>query len=121
MSVEDRRRADARSKNVVELLEDDDLDHVDDERADGDAPDVAHAAEDDHRQDRERDREQELVRARRCVSFEALNTPARPAVVAPRAKASSLVVTVLMPLAAAASSSSRIAFQARPIRESCSR
>ena len=55
------------------------------------------------------------------VSFEALNTPARPAVVAPRANASSFVVTVLMPFAAAASSSSRIAFQARPIRESWSR
>ena len=55
------------------------------------------------------------------VSFEALKTPARPAVVAPSANASSLVVTVLIPLAAAASSSSRIAFQARPTRESCSR
>ena len=55
------------------------------------------------------------------VSFEALKTPARPAVVAPSANASSLVVTVLMPFAAAASSSSRMAFQARPIRESCNR
>ena len=40
---------------------------------------------------------------------------------APRANASSFVVTVLMPFAAAASSSSRMAFQARPIRESWSR
>ena len=55
------------------------------------------------------------------VSFEALKTPARPAVVAPMAKARSFVVTVLTPLAAAASSSSRIAFQARPVRESCIR
>ena len=50
------------------------------------------------------------------TSFAALNTPAMPAVDAPSAKASSLVVTVLMPLAAAASSSSRIASQARPSR-----
>ena len=55
------------------------------------------------------------------VSLEALKTPAKPAVVAPRANASSFVVTVLMPLLAAASSSSRIAIQARPIRESWSR
>ena len=87
-----------------------------DERADGDAPDVAHAAEDDHRQHRERDREHELVRARRWSAWTALRTPAKPAVDAPSANASSLVVTVLMPFAAAASSSSRIAFQARPIR-----
>ena len=39
-----------------------------------------------------------------------------PAVEAPRAKASSFVVTVLIPFAAAASSSSRIASQARPSR-----
>ena len=55
------------------------------------------------------------------TSFEALNTPAIPAVDAPRAKASSLATTVLMPLAAAASSSSRIASHARPIRLSMSR
>ena len=47
----------------VELLEEHDLDRVDDERAEGDAPDVAHPAEHDHRQDRERHREEELVRA----------------------------------------------------------
>ena len=40
---------------------------------------------------------------------------------APSANASSLVVTVFMPFAAAASSSSRIAFHARPSRESWSR
>ena len=51
-----------RLDDAVDLLEDDRLDVVDDERADRDAPDVAHAAEDDHRQDRERHREQELVR-----------------------------------------------------------
>ena len=55
------------------------------------------------------------------VSFEALKTPARPAVEAPSANASSLVVTVLRPLAAAASSSSRIAIHDPPIRESWSR
>ena len=40
---------------------------------------------------------------------------------APSENASSFVVTVLMPFAAAASSSSRMAFQERPIRESCNR
>ena len=50
-------------------------------------------------------------------SFEALNTPARPAVEAPRANARSLVVTVLTPELAAASSSSRTAIQARPRRD----
>ena len=55
------------------------------------------------------------------ISFEALKTPAKPAVDAPRANASSFVVTVLMPFAAAASSSSRMAIQARPSRESWSR
>ena len=55
------------------------------------------------------------------VSLDALNTPARPAVVAPSANASSFVVIVLIPFAAAASSSSRMAFQARPTRESCNR
>ena len=54
------------------------------------------------------------------VSLDDANTPARPAVEAPSANASSLVVTVLTPLAAAASSSSRIAIQARPRRESWS-
>ena len=44
-----------------------------------------------------------------------------PAVDAPSANASSLVVTVLMPFAAAASSSSRIASHARPMRLSTSR
>ena len=68
----------------------------------------------------ERHRRQELVRADE-VSFAALKTPANPAVEAPRANASSFVVTVLRPLLAAASSSSRIAIQARPIRDSCSR
>ena len=97
----------------VQLLEEHALDHVDDEGADGDAPDVAHAAQDDHGQDRERDREAELVGADE-VSLAAVKTPARPAVEAPSANASSFVVTVLMPLLAAASSSSRIAIQARP-------
>jgi hypothetical protein len=52
------------------------------------------------------------------VTFEARNTPANPEVDAPIANASSLVVTVLMPMLAAASSSSRIAIQDRPSRES---
>ena len=55
------------------------------------------------------------------ASLELRYTPARPDVEAPMAKASSLVVTVLMPMLAAASSSSRMAIQARPSRESCSR
>ena len=55
------------------------------------------------------------------VSFEALKTPARPAVDAPSANASSLVVTVFRPLAAAASSSSRMAIHALPMRDSWNR
>src|SRR5882762_859565 len=47
--------------------------------------------------------------------------PARPPKLAPMAKASSFTLRVLMPIAAAAISSSRIASQARPIREFCSR
>ena len=54
-------------------------------------------------------------------SLAAMKTPARPAVDAPSAKARSFVTMVLTPLAAAASSSSRIAAQARPSRESWSR
>jgi hypothetical protein len=55
------------------------------------------------------------------VSLEAEKTPASPAVDAPMANASNFVVTVLTPFAAAASSSSRMAFHARPSRESCNR
>ena len=44
-------------------------------------------------------------------------TPENPAVLAPRAKARSFVVVLLIPIVWAASSSSRIAAQARPIRE----
>src|SRR5690606_10978359 len=47
--------------------------------------------------------------------------PATPPKVAPIAKASSLMFRVLIPIALAATSSSRIAIQARPILESCSR
>src|SRR6266478_3314076 len=47
--------------------------------------------------------------------------PARPPKLAPMAKASSFTLRVLMPIAAAAISSSRIASQARPMREFCSR
>jgi hypothetical protein len=54
-------------------------------------------------------------------SFEALKTPASPAVDAPIAKARSFVVTVLTPMLAAATSSSRMATQARPSLESCRR
>ena len=50
-------------EELVEHLEQDVVDRVDHERADGDTPEVAHAAEDDHREDRERDDEPELVRA----------------------------------------------------------
>ena len=48
-------------------------------------------------------------------------TPENPAVLAPMAKARSFVVVLLIPIAWAASSSSRIAAQARPRREPCSR
>ena len=118
MSLEDRH-LDVVEEDV-QLLQQHGLDHEDDERADGDAPDVAHAAEHDHREDRERHVNRNWS-GLTIVSFEALNTPARPAVDAPSANASSFVVTVLMPFAAAASSSSRIAIHARPSRESCSR
>ena len=47
----------------------------------------------------------------------AHSEPAKPENDAPRAKASSLVCTRSMPIADAASSSSRIAIQARPMRE----
>ena len=52
---------------------------------------------------------------------EANSPPATPPKVAPMANASSLMLRVLMPIALAASSSSRIAIQARPMRESSSR
>ena len=47
--------------------------------------------------------------------------PATPPKVAPSAKASSFMLRMLMPIAFAASSSSRIAAQARPMREICRR
>ena len=47
--------------------------------------------------------------------------PATPPKVAPSAKASSFMLRVLMPIALAASSSSRIAAHARPMREICRR
>src|ERR1043166_1081611 len=47
--------------------------------------------------------------------------PARPPKLAPMVKASSFRLRVLMPIARAAISSSRIASQARPMREFCSR
>ena len=100
----------------VELLEQDALDHVDDERADGDAPHVAHAAQDHHRQDRERHREAEQVGLTRRSAWRRRRPPRSPADDAPSAKASSLVMTVLMPLLAAASSSSRMACHERPRR-----
>ena len=81
----------------VELLEEDALDDVDDERADGHAPDVAHAAQHDHREHGERDREPELVGAHE-VSLRGAEDAGEAGVDAPSANASSLVVTVLMPL-----------------------
>ena len=51
----------------------------------------------------------------------AWTTPATPAVDAPMAKAHSFILTVGTPMAAAASSSSRIATQARPMRDRLSR
>ena len=47
--------------------------------------------------------------------------PAMPPNDAPIANARSLMLRVLMPIARAATSSSRIASHARPMRESCSR
>ena len=108
-------------EELVELLEQDALDLVQDEGPDGDAPGVAHPAEDDHRQDGERDVETRTGLGLTMPSFEALKTPANPAVEAPSAKARSFVVTVFTPALAAASSSSRIAIQARPSLEPWSR
>ena len=50
-------------------------------------------------------------------NLEANIAPATPAKAAPEEKASSLVLTVSIPIAAAAISSSRIAIHARPNRE----
>ena len=47
--------------------------------------------------------------------------PATPPKLAPMAKARSFMLRVLMPMARAAISSSRIASQARPMREFCRR
>ena len=47
--------------------------------------------------------------------------PATPPNDAPMAKASNFMLRVLMPMALAAISSSRMAIQARPMRESCRR
>ena len=55
----------------------------------------------------------------RC--HEASSAPAKPANEAPIAKACSFATVVLMPIARAASSSSRIACQAQPMRECCRR
>jgi hypothetical protein len=52
---------------------------------------------------------------------DANSPPATPPKVAPIANASSFMLRVLMPMDAAASSSSRMATQARPMRESSSR
>ena len=52
---------------------------------------------------------------------EANSAPETPPKVAPMPKAVSLRLRVLMPMALAAISSSRIAIQARPMRESCRR
>ncbi len=51
----------------------------------------------------------------------AYSTPEMPPKVAPMPNASSLRLRVLMPMALAAISSSRIAIQARPMRDSCRR
>ncbi|CPM60424.1 Uncharacterised protein [Bordetella pertussis] len=51
----------------------------------------------------------------------ANSAPATPPNEAPMAKASSLMLRLLMPMALAAISSSRMASQARPMREFCRR
>src|SRR5690606_33560654 len=53
--------------------------------------------------------------------MEANMAPATPPKLAPMEKASSLILRVLMPMALAATSSSRTASQARPMREFCRR
>ncbi|MCY1543754.1 hypothetical protein D9M68_795840 [compost metagenome] len=52
---------------------------------------------------------------------EANNTPETPPNEAPMPKASNLRLRVFRPMALAAISSSRMAIQARPMRESCRR
>ena len=51
-----------------------------------------------------------------AVWYDDTNAPTNPEQLAPRANASSFVLTVLMPIASAAVSSSRIAIHARPSR-----
>jgi hypothetical protein len=51
--------------------------------------------------------------------WEANSAPPKLARIAPMMNANSLAETMLMPMASATASSSRIAIQARPIREFC--
>ena len=95
-------------------------DHVDHERADSDAPDIAHAAEDHHRQDGERHGEQELV-GRHDGQLRRVVDAGQAGRRRTEGECRSLDVTVLMPFADAASSSSRMAFHDRPMRRSCMR
>ena len=55
------------------------------------------------------------------ITLLANTTPARPPIIAPMANASSLNLNVGTPISSAASSSSRIAVQARPTRLRSSR
>ena len=64
--------------------------------------------------------DREALRADEALEAEN-SPPATPPKVAPMAKASSLMLRVLIPMACAAISSSRIATQARPMRESSRR
>ncbi len=88
------------------------------DRAEHDAPDRAHAAEDHHREHEDRERERELVGVHRVqVGREEGARDAADRARRPRRR-SSFVLTSGTPIDAAAISSSRIATQARPRRES---
>ncbi|KAI1697405.1 hypothetical protein Ddc_19713 [Ditylenchus destructor] len=86
------------------------------QRTEDHARDMPHAAQHHHRDDHHR-----LCRLKdsgETKPWNAANSaPATPPNEAPMAKASSLMLRVLMPMALAAISSSRIASQARPMRE----
>ena len=88
--------------------------------AEDDAGDVAHAAENDHRRimidsiSEKLSGETKPLHRREDAAGDAAER-------GPMAKASSLTLRVLMPIALAAISSSRMACQARPMRECCRR
>ncbi len=78
---------------------------------------AAGAAEDDHRVDRDQQREGEGAAGRRRVQGREDRPGQRPPLAAPNEKAMSLSQLTGMPITSAASGSSRIDRQARPVRD----